>query len=99
MISPFLVTPPQTPHPASTLFTPPFCHYECAPQPTHPLLPHQSYINLHWGIKALQDQGPPHSLMPDKAVLCCTGIRSHGSLTVYSLVGRLVPESTGWSDQ
>ena len=35
--------------------------------PTYPLLPHHPSIPLHWGIKPLQGQGPPLSLMPGKA--------------------------------
>ena len=32
---------------------------EGTPWPNHPLLPHLSHIPLSWGIKSLQDQGPP----------------------------------------
>jgi hypothetical protein len=47
------------------------------------------------GIKPPQDQEPPLPLMPDKAVLCyiCSG--SHGPAHVYTLVGGLVPGSSG----
>jgi hypothetical protein len=44
-----------------------------------------------------QDQGPLLPLMPDKAIFCYICGRSHGSLHVYSLVGALVPESSGGS--
>jgi hypothetical protein len=64
--------------------------------PTHPLLPHYPSILLHWGIKPSQDQGPPLRLMPDKAILCYICSWIHGSLHVYSLVGSLVPGSSGW---
>jgi hypothetical protein len=37
----------------------------------------------------------PVSLMPDKAILCYICSWSHGSLHVYSLVGDLVPGSSG----
>jgi hypothetical protein len=62
--------------------------------PTHPLLLHHSSICLLWGIKPPQDQGPPLSLMSDKAILWYICIWSHGSLPVHSLVGGLVPGSS-----
>lgn len=62
MISPFLVIPPQTPHPTLPLFFP-LCLYEGSPPPTHPLLPHCSSIPLCWGIKPPQEKGPPFPLM------------------------------------
>jgi hypothetical protein len=63
MISPFPVSPPQTPQPIS--FIPlPLCLYEGAPPPTHRFLPHHSSIPLGWGIKPPQNQGPPSPLMP-----------------------------------
>ena len=49
MLSPFLICPPNTPlspHPSP-----------CSP--TQPLPLPGSGIPLHWGIKPLQDQGPP----------------------------------------
>jgi hypothetical protein len=52
---------------------------------------------LHWGIKPSQDQGPPFPLMPDKDTLCYICNWSHGPLHVYSLVGGLVPGSSGES--
>jgi hypothetical protein len=61
-----------------------FCLYEGAPQPTHPLLPSQTGISLHWGIKPPQDQGPLLSLMSNKAILCHICSWNHGSLHVYS---------------
>jgi hypothetical protein len=77
------------------------CFYEGSPPPTypptHPLLLHCPSIPLHWGIKPSQDQGPPLQLMPDKAILCYVCNCSHGSLHVYSLVGGLVPGSSGGS--
>jgi hypothetical protein len=54
-------------------------------------------IALHWGIKLLQYQGPLLLLMLDKAILCYIYRWSHGSLHVYSLVGGLVPGSSGGS--
>jgi hypothetical protein len=35
--------------------------------------------------------------MSDKAILCYMCIWSHDSLHAYSLVGGLVPGSSGWS--
>ena len=67
--------------------------------PTHRFLPHSSSIPLSWGIKPPQAQGLPLPLMSDKAILCYICICSHGSLPVHSLVGDLVPGSTGWSSQ
>jgi hypothetical protein len=66
--------------------------------PTHSptTTPASPYIG---SIKPLQDQRTPLSLMSDKAILCCIYIWSHGFLPVHSLVGVLVPGSTGWSGQ
>ena len=82
--------------------TPPsLCLYEGAPSPTVPLLhtptpqPHWSSIHLCWGIKPPQDQEPPLPLMSDKAILCYICSWSPVSLHVYSLVGGLVPRSSG----
>jgi hypothetical protein len=50
----------------------------------HPLLPHLSSIPLWLAIKPPQDQGPPFSLMSDKAILCYICIWNHRSLHVYS---------------
>jgi len=47
--------------------------------PTDPHLPNPSSISLFWGIKLLQDQGPPFPLMSDGAILCYTCIWSHGA--------------------
>jgi hypothetical protein len=60
-----------------------------ATQPLHLLCPD---IPLHWGIELSQDKGPLLPLMSHKAILCW----SHdGSLHMYSLVGGLVPGSSG----
>jgi hypothetical protein len=66
--------------------------------PTHP--PTLTSLPLalpSWSIESLQDRGPPLPLMPDKAILCYISSWSHGSLHVYSLVGDLVPGSSGVS--
>ena len=68
-----------------------------APPPTYPLPPYHPQISLWWSIKPSQDQGPPLSLMPGKAILYYICSWSHGSLHVYSLVGGLVPGSSGES--
>ena len=75
------------PPPHSLLTSPRF--YEGAPPP------HCASIPLCWVIKPPQDQGPLLPLMPGKVILCYICIWSHGSLHVYSLVGGLVPGSTG----
>ena len=63
---------------------------ECSPL-THPLSPYTSSIPLHWGIKPLEDQGPP---LPDKAILYYICSWSRGPDHVCSLVGGLVPGSS-----
>ena len=65
--------------------------------PSHPLPPPSPGIPLHWGIKPSQDQGSLFSLVSDKAILCYKCSWSHGSFNVYSLVGGLVPRSSGGS--
>ena len=67
--------------------------------PTHPLPLPGPGIPLHWGIEHSQDQRPLLPSMSNKAILCYICSWSHGSLQVYSLVGGLVPRSsggTGW---
>jgi hypothetical protein len=92
MLSPFLVPP------WVSLSHPPCpCFYEGVPPPTNPLLhPHPGFP-LHWDIKPSQDQGPLLPLMPDKAILWYICNWTHGSLHVHSLVGGLVPGSSGVS--
>ena len=51
MLSPFLVSPPETPY---SIHTHP-CFYEGAPPSTHPLLPPCPGIPLHWGFKPSLD--------------------------------------------
>jgi hypothetical protein len=65
--------------------------------PTHPLPPHYPSIPLCWGIKSPQNQGLPHPLMPDKAILCYICNWRHGSPHAYSLIGGLFPGSSGES--
>jgi hypothetical protein len=86
IISPsqFPLCNPPIPYPSPWL-------YEGAPPPTHPL----SNIPLPWGIQPPQDQGPPLPLISDKAILCYICGWSHRPLHVYSLVGGLVPGSSG----
>ena len=94
MLSPFQVSPPQTPIPSSV---PTHCFYEGAPSLILLLLSHSSSILLLWGIKSPQDQGPLLSLMFDKAILCSICSWIHRFFHVYSLVGGLVPGSSGVS--
>jgi hypothetical protein len=63
--------------------------------PTHSLPLPGPGIPLHWGIKPSQDQVPLLPLKINKAILCYICSWSHGSLHVYSLVGGLVPGSSG----
>jgi hypothetical protein len=86
MLFPFLVSPPKTPYPI-------------LPPSAHPLPLPCAAIPLHWTIWPSQDQGPLLPLMSNKAILCYICSWSHESLHVYSLVGGLVPRSsgsTGW---
>jgi hypothetical protein len=79
-------------------YYPPFsCFYKSAPLSTHPLLPPCPGIPLHWGIESSWDQGPLLSLMIFKAILCYICGWSPGTLHLYSLVGALVPGSSGGS--
>jgi hypothetical protein len=73
------------------------CFCEGVPPPTHPLLPPRPGIPLHWCIEPSQDQGSLLPLMPDKSSFCYIYSWSHGSLHEYSLVGVLVPGSSGGS--
>jgi hypothetical protein len=62
---------------------------------THPLLLSCPRIPLNWGIKPSPDQGPLLSLMSHKTILCYICSWSHESHHVYSLVGSLIPGSSG----
>ena len=73
----------------------PLCFYKNAPPPTYPLPMHHPSIPLCWGIKPSPDQGPPLSLMPTKSIIYYICSWSYGSLHVYSLIGGLVPGSSG----
>jgi hypothetical protein len=66
--------------------------------PTHPFPLPCPGIPLHRAIEPSQDQGPLLSLMSDKVILCYICSWSLGSLHMYSLVGDLVPVSSGVSD-
>jgi hypothetical protein len=80
MLSLFLVSPLETPYP---ILPSPASMRVFHHPPTHPLPPPHPGIPLHWGIE------------PDKAILCYICSWSHGSLHMYSLVGGLVPRSSG----
>ena len=93
MLSPFLVAPPKIPY--GILL--PLILWGCSS--THPPTPvTPPSITQHWCIESPQDQGPPHPLMPDKAIFCYMCSWSHVSFHVYSLVGGWVPVSSGGSD-
>jgi hypothetical protein len=82
MLSPFLVSPLKTPYPISPL---------PAYQPTHSCFP---TLALPY-MESSQDQEPLLPLMSNKSILCYICSCSHESLHVYSLVGGLVPGSSG----
>ena len=87
MIAPFLVTPPQPSIPSS-----PFASMRVLLYP----LTHSCLIPLAYpyaGVSSL----PTLPLMSDKAILCHICISSSDSRHVYSLVGGLVPGSSGVS--
>jgi len=92
MLSPFL------PLQYSLSHSPSPCIYEDAPPPTHPST-HSHLIALAFpysgGNKPSQDPGFFLLLMLDNVILCYIRDWSHGSLHVYSLVGGLVPGSSG----
>lgn len=70
--------------------------------PTYILPPHHSSTPHHHhagSIRPPQEQSFPLPLMPEKAILCYICIQSYGFLHVYSLLGALLPGSSGWSSQ
>jgi hypothetical protein len=78
---------------SSILYHSPYYH-EGVPTPTHSHLPALSFPNT--GASSLhRTKGPLLSLMLNNAVLCYICSWSHGSLHMYSLVGGLVPGSSG----
>jgi hypothetical protein len=92
MISPFPVSPLKTPN----LIPLPFAFMRVLLYPlTSSWL--TTLSSLYIGASSLQqDTVPSLLLLSDKAILCYLCIWSHGSLHVYSLVGDLVPGSSGW---
>jgi hypothetical protein len=91
--SPFLVSPPETLYP----ILPPPASVRVLTHPlTHSLPPPRPDIPLYWGMEPSQDQGPPLSLMSDKAILCYISW-SHRSFHVNTLVDGLVSGNSGWS--
>ena len=89
-----------SPHPPASMRTfpqPPIPTSLPWNSPNHPFPPPCPGIPLYWSIEPSQDQGPLLSLMSDKAILCYLCGWSQGSLHVYSLVGGLVPRSSGGS--
>ena len=95
-IIPFPVFPQDTASPTPL----PLLLQGCSPthSPTYYSISAPS-IPLHFGIEPSQDQGPLLLLMPDKdkAIACYICRWIHGSLHEYSLVGGLVPGSSGVS--
>jgi hypothetical protein len=64
MLSPFPVSPSQTPY----LLLSPSCLYKGAPLPTHPLMSQCSSIPLPWVTEPPQVQEAPLPLIHNKAV-------------------------------
>jgi hypothetical protein len=93
MLSPSPVPPPPRNPPIPSPL--PLASRREIPLPAHPLLPLYPQISLHWGIEPSQDQGTLLSSILDKAILYYIYSWSHGSCHVYSLVGGLVPGSSG----
>jgi len=81
--------------PLSHTLSPSPCFYEDVPIPTHSL--HLNALALPYvgENKPSQEQGLFLPLMLDSAILCHICGWSHGSLHLYSLVGGLVPGSSG----
>jgi hypothetical protein len=93
MLSPFLDSPLETLYP---IVSPASTGVHSHP-PTHSHLPSLAFPTL--GNEPSQNQWPLLPLRANKATLCYMCSWSHGSLHVYSLVGGLVPGSsgdTGW---
>ena len=89
---PFPVSPLRTPYTISL----PLLLWG-APSPIHPHPLHCPSIPLHCGVKPSQDQWSLLPLMPVKSILCYICSWSYGSLHVHSLVGGIVPGSSGES--
>jgi hypothetical protein len=91
MLSPFLVSPLKTTYP----MPPPHEGILWGCSPTHPLPLPCPGITLHWIIGPSQDQGPHLPLMSGKAILCYICSWNHWLYHMYSLVGGLLPRSSG----
>ena len=81
--------------PSENFLSPP--PFPCSP--THPLPLPGPGIPLYWGTESLQDQGPLLPLMTDQAILCYICSQCHESYYVFSLIGGLVPGSSGGTGQ
>ena len=97
MLSPFQVSPPETPYPIPSLPA----SIRVLPQPTYPLLSSCPGIPLYWDIEPPQDQGPLLPLMSNKIILYHICGQSNGSFHVgppsgpSTLFGGPVPRSSG----
>ena len=80
MISHFQITPPQDPHPSTSLSSLHFASTKVLP---HPSTLSSPMPTLNCGVKPPWDQGSPIPLMSDKAILCYLCIWSNGSLPVH----------------
>jgi hypothetical protein len=91
-----VVSLPGFPSKALPSHPPHLCLSAGAPPPTHPLThSHLTALSSPYAGASSLHRRP---LMPDKAILCYICSWSHGPTHVYSLVGGLVPESSGRSD-
>jgi hypothetical protein len=101
MLSPFPVFPP-TPDPFKKKKTSPFLKalllWVCLPTHT-PFYYHLTVLAFpqEGALSIYRAKGSPLQLMPDKDILCYICDYIHGSLRVYSLIGGLVPGSSGYS--
>ena len=91
MLPPFQIFPLETSYP---ILPPPASMRVLFHLPTHSCFPG---IPLHWSIEPSQNQGPLSPLMFNKAILCHICSWSHKFHHVYSLVGVLVPGSSGYT--
>ena len=89
-VIPFPGSPQETPYPIPFPLVIGGCSLKHPPTPAS--LPWYSPTLEH---QAFKDKEPLLLLMPDKAILCYICGWSHRSLHVYSLVGGLIPGSSG----
>jgi hypothetical protein len=92
MLSSYMVSPLETSYPIPLS---PDSIRVLSHTPIHSSLPALAFPHTGPSIKPSQDQGPLLPLVPNKTTLFYICSWSHGAHHVYSLVGGLVPESSG----